>query len=66
MPTDVETGTKITVALYNGDKFVGTKVATYRGGAIEFTTNTEYTRIKVMAWNADNLTPCAKAEVVER
>ena len=66
VPTDVETGTKITVALYNGDKFVGTKVATYRGGAIEFTTNTEYTRIKVMAWNADNLTPCAKAEVVER
>ena len=66
VPTDVETGTKITVALYNGDKFVGTKVATYRGGAIEFTTNTEYTSIKVMAWNADNLTPCAKAEVVER
>ena len=66
VPTDVETATKITVALYNGDKFVGTKVATYRGGAIEFTTNTEYTRIKVMAWNADNLTPCAKAEVVER
>ena len=66
VPTDVETGTKITVALYNGDKFVGTKVATYQGGAIEFTTNTEYTTIKVMAWNADNLTPCAKAEVVER
>lgn len=66
VPTDVETGTKITVALYNGDKFVGTKVATYRGGAIEFTTNTEYTSIKVMAWDADNLTPCAKAEVVER
>ena len=66
VPTDVETGTKITVALYNGDKFVGTKVATYRGGAIEFTTNTEYTTIKVMAWDADNLTPCAKAEVVER
>ncbi len=64
--TDVETGTKIAVALYNGDKFVGTKVATYQGGAIEFTTNTEYTSIKVMAWNADNLTPCAKAEVVER
>ena len=66
VPTDAETGTKITVALYNGDKFVGTKVATYQGGAIEFTTNTEYTTIKVMAWNADNLTPCAKAEVVER
>ena len=66
VPTDVETGTKIAVALYNGDKFVGTKVATYRGGAIEFTTNTEYTSIKVMAWDADNLTPCAKAEVVER
>ena len=66
VPTDVETGTKITVALYNGDKFVGTKVATYQGGAIEFTTNTEYTSIKVMAWDADNLTPCAKAEVVER
>ena len=66
VPTDVETGTKITVALYNGDKFVGTKVATYRGGAIEFTTNTKYTSIKVMAWDADNLTPCAKAEVVER
>ena len=66
VPTDVETGTKIAVALYNGDKFVGTKVATYRGGAIEFTTNTEYTNIKVMAWDADNLTPCAKAEVVER
>ena len=66
LPNKIETGTKITVALYNGDKFVGTKVATYRGGAIEFTTNTEYTSIKVMAWNADNLTPCAKAEVVER
>ena len=66
LPNKIETGTKITVALYNGDKFVGTKVATYQGGAIEFTTNTEYTTIKVMAWNADNLTPCAKAEVVER
>ena len=66
LPNKIETGTKITVALYNGDKFVGTKVATYQGGAIEFTTNTEYTSIKVMAWNADNLTPCAKAEVVER
>jgi len=66
LPNKIEPGTKITVALYNGDKFVGTKVATYRGGAIEFTTNTEYTSIKVMAWNADNLTPCAKAEVVER
>ena len=66
LPNKIETGTKITVALYNGDKFVGTKVATYRGGAIEFTTNTKYTSIKVMAWDADNLTPCAKAEVVER
>ena len=66
LPNKIETGTKIAVALYNGDKFVGTKVATYRGGAIEFTTNTKYTSIKVMAWDADNLTPCAKAEVVER
>lgn len=62
LPVNIENGSKIIVALYNGDKFVGTMLATCNGSPIVFYTEKEYSHIKIMTWNLSSLVPCAKAE----
>lgn len=62
LPVNIENGSKIMVALYNGDKFVGTILATCNGSSIIFSTEKEYSSIRVMAWNLSSLVPCAKVE----
>lgn len=62
LPVNIENGSKIMVALYNDDKFVGTMLATCNESPIVFYTKKEYSHIKVMTWDFSLFVPCAKAE----
>mgnify|MGYP002543931583 CR=1 FL=1 len=58
-------GTAVILALYDDNGLVEMKSTPFER-KIVFTTDKEYTSAKIMVWNTETLTPCAKAEVVER
>ena len=58
-------GTAVILALYDDNGLVEMKSTPFER-EIVFTTDKEYTSAKIMVWNTETLTPCAKAEVVER
>lgn len=64
-PINIDNGNTVILALYNGDTFVEMQSATYAGKDIPFTTDKEYTNIKVLVWNnLESMNPTCDIEIV--
>lgn len=65
-PVNIDTGSVIVFALYDGEKLIETEYKTYNGEALTFNASTSGTLAKVMAWKLlDNITPICNAAVSE-
>lgn len=62
----VESGKTVILAIYDGNRLLEAKPATYQGEPLTFITDKEYTNAKVMVWNnLKNLNPVCNVEIVK-
>lgn len=65
-PINIEPGSTVVLALYDGDKLVETSSAPYTGKEISFITDKAYTNAKVMVWdNLEQMIPLCDTEIVK-
>ena len=65
-PINIESGKTVTLALYDGNKFIEMQSMIYGGTEIPFTTDKAYTCAKVMVWNSLNeMSPECGVKIVE-
>ena len=65
-PVHVETNSTIILAIYNNGILADIISKEYTGDSLEFSTNAEYTEVKIMAWNnLFALKPICKTEFVK-
>ncbi len=65
-PIGIENGKTVILVLYSGDRFVEIQSKPIESLDLTFTTTKEYTKAKVLVWNAlESLAPVCKAEIIE-